>query len=53
MCPSSGDRGGTWAGNEVPDGENRYFHAVCSVSERQQDEAAWPWREVGVRNRLL
>lgn len=40
MCPGSGDRGGTWAGNDVPDGENRGFRAVCPVLGRQQDETA-------------
>lgn len=50
MCSSSGDRGGTWAGNKVPDGENRCFHAVCPVSERQRDETVGPWK---VRNGRL
>lgn len=53
MCPGSGDRGGTWAGNEVPDGENRSFPAVRPVSGRQRDETAGPWREGGVRNGRL
>lgn len=45
MCPGPGDRGGTWAGNEVPDGENGWFHAVCPVLGRQWDETAGLWRE--------
>lgn len=38
MCPGSGDRGGTWAGSEVPDGENQWFCAVRPASGRQRHE---------------
>lgn len=42
MHPSSGDRGGTWTGNKVPDGENRWFHTVCPAEARQWDETMGP-----------
>lgn len=45
MCPGSRDRGHTWAGNEVPDGENCWFHAVCLVLGRQRHDIVELYRE--------
>lgn len=53
MCPDSGDKGGTCTWNDIPDGENWWFHAVYPVSGRWWDETAGPRRERGQKREAV